>query len=421
MEASGVSDRGEFGWWKAREPNYSFLLKSDVVQLFAKSWPESARGGQLHFLRWFLEFVDKGPEEFLGLSDEDVKSCIKRACLQKVGEEKYATSRRIFYVVKRFLEVNGREVGFNRSERGMLLKRIQKKLGSECIPTREDIYRMVDAVPDKGFRQQLRERAILLCLWQSGVRASCLCSWRYGIFKEQLWPEVKVPVRIKVLAYRSRGVNDCAVDRKLSRYGVGFYYTFLHKEAGEALRGYLDARKRDGWVPGDGDPVFVTEGTTSQDRPISSMHLIEVVKNMAKQIGIRPETIWTHCLRKAFRKTLYKGGLDNDIGEVLMGHKLPGSKTSYFDYHDIDFVEKEYLKGFWERMSVNRITHLEEEIGGLRGVKEEMEALREENRALRERINGVVEARQESDGVMNKLFEDPEFRAVLRRKLKKLD
>jgi integrase len=420
MAANSVIERDEHGWFKAGEPNYSFLLKSKAVQFFEKSWPVTARGGQLHYLKWFLDYVDMGPEEFLGLSDEEVKNCIKRACLLKVGEEKYSASRRVFYVAKRFLEINGREVNFNRSERGMLLKRIRKKLGREYIPSREEIYRMVDAVPDKGFRQQLRERAILLCLWQSGVRASCLCSWRYGMFRDQLWPSIKVPLRIKVLAHRPRGINDCAVDRKLSSYGMGYYYTFLHEEAAKALRDYLDARMRERWTPRDSDPVFVTEGSTSQDKPISSMHLIEIVKNMGKQIGIDPDSIWTHCIRKSFRKALYRAGVDNDVAEALMGHKLAGSKTSYFDYKDVALVEKEYLSGFWGRISVSRITHLEEEVGGLRGIKEEMEALREENKDLKERINGIAETRRESDNVMDKLFEDPEFRVLLRKKLKEL-
>lgn len=191
-------------------------------------------------------------------------------------------------------------------------------------------------------------------------------------------------MQIKVLAHRPRGVNDCAVDRKLSAYGIGYYFTFLHEEAARALKAHLDTRREDGWGPKDRDPVFVTEGTTSQGKPITALHLIEVVKNLAKQIGIEPDTIWTHCLRKSFRKQLYRAGVDNDLAEALMGHKLAGSKGSYFDFKDVEFVEKAYLSAFWSRISLSRITHLEEQVGELRDLRAEVAALRAENAELLE-------------------------------------
>ena len=61
MAANNVIERDEHGWFKAVEPNYGFLLKSKAVQFFEKSWPVTARGGQLHYLKWFLDYVDMGP------------------------------------------------------------------------------------------------------------------------------------------------------------------------------------------------------------------------------------------------------------------------------------------------------------------------------------------------------------------------
>jgi hypothetical protein len=68
------------------------------------------------------------------------------------------------------------------------------------------------------------------------------------------------------------------------------------------------------------------------------------VKRTAKIAGLNPEGIWTHCLRKAFRKVLNNSDLDEDTREAVMGHKLPGSRGSYFDAHDVDEIEKKYLK-----------------------------------------------------------------------------
>jgi len=384
----GRYEHGEHGWFKPGERSYALLLKSKAVDLLAKSYPATSRPGNLYQLKWFLEFGKVGPEEFLGLDDKEIKQLVKRACLEKNSRGHYASARRMFYVVNRFLELNEREVSFNRNERRILFKRIPKKSGRQYIPSREDIYRMVDAYPDKGNNQQLRGRAIVLSLWQSGVRAKCLCSWTYGMFQDKLWPQPKVPVPIKVVAFRDKDVFNCAVDTKLSAYQVNYYYTFLHEEAAQALKKYLDARVKDGWHPQPEDPVFVTEGTASQGKQVKPFHLLAVVKNASKQIGIDPDSIWTHCFRKAFRKTLYRGGIDPDVAEAMMGHKLGASRGSYFDYHDIEFAKEQYLRGYWSPISEDHIKELEKRVAKTLAYEKRIEELEEKNIDLKQRLNG---------------------------------
>jgi len=374
MANKGNYTHGKHGWFESKPRSYGRLLKSEAVQVLAQSYPPSSRSGNLYQLQHFLEINKVGAEEVLTLSDKEIKKYVRKACLHKISEGHYESARRMFYVIRRFLELNDKEIHFNHTEKRTLFKRKLGRLAIQHIPTKTEIYRMVDAVSNKGARQQSRARAILLCLWQSGVRASCLCSWTWGIFKKQLYPQVKTPIPIKVVAERVEGLNDCALDTKLSSYAVGYYYTFLHESSAWALRTYLDERIADGWQPKDEDPIFVTEGVVSKNQPINSKHLLEVVKNCAKQIGINRKTVWTHTLRKAFRKELYKGGLDGDIAEALMGHKLPGSRGSYFDYHDVKFVANEYLKCFWNRIDIDRVTQLEKQIGDQkREMEEEIE------------------------------------------------
>jgi integrase len=395
-------------------------MKSDAVQMFAKSYPPSSRVGNLYQLQHFLDLNKLGPEEILELDDEELKACVRRAVLAKNAEGHYASGRRMFYVVRRFLELNGRELGFNRTQKKALLKRRPKKISRQYVPTREDIYRMVDAVADKGSRQQARARALILCLWQSGVRASCLCGWTYGIFKNQLWPTIKVPVEIKVVGYRPEGVVNCAQDTKLSSYNVGYYYTFLHEEAANALKTYLEERMKDGWQPEPEDFVFVTEGTVAKGDQLNAQHLVGIVKRAAEQIGIDPNSIWTHCLRKAFRKTLYRGGVDSDVAEALMGHKLPGSRGSYFDYHDVKFAANEYMRGFWSRIKVDRIRNLEDEIGELRKEREKRKQLESKYAELKQRLNGLTKDKGAIDKTMTQLVEDSEFQKFLEKKIREM-
>jgi site-specific recombinase XerD len=359
-------EHNEYGWFKPGPRSYGPLLKCDAVRLLWDSYGEDSktRVPAIYQLKHFLDFNSLGPEELLELSDDAIKAAIRRAVIKKNSNGTHSAARLMFYTIRRFLELNGRDISFSRNEKKILLKKMPNKIIKQYIPDGEDIYRMVDAYPRKNLTQWLRGKAILLSLWQSGVRAGCLCSWTFGIFQEQLYPLVKVPVRIKVVAKRPEGLYDVAEDTKLSSYAVNYYFTFLHKEAADALREYLDTRMSEGWKPSPSDPVFVTEGNLeiTQGSPINPKHVIELVKSAAQQIGIDSSTIWTHCFRKAFRKTLYRAGLDPDVSESLMGHKLPASRGSYFDYHDVSFAEGEYMKAPWERLSVDRFRKLETQI-----------------------------------------------------------
>ena len=415
---TGEDVHGKHGWFKPGKRSYARLLESDAVQLLAKTFSDKDRPGRLYQFQHFLEINKLDPDEALGLSEAEVKKCVKRACLTKQQEDHYAAARNLFYIVRRFFELNGKEIRFNRTEKKMLLKRKPKKIAKQHIPTREEIYRMADAFPNRNSRQHTRGKAMILSLWQSGVRSSCLCSWVYGMFKDQLWPQVKIPVTIKVVANRPDGVTDCAEDTKLSSYNVGYYYTFLHEEAALALRDYLNERIADGWQPEDSNPVFVTEASMTKGDPIDAQHVIGVVKTAAEQVGIDPDSIWTHCLRKAFRKTLYRGGVDPDCAEGLMGHKLPGSKGSYFDYHDASFVADEYMRGFWQRIGIDRIRGLEDEIGELRKEREKRQQLETKITELKQRLNGLTKPKKTIDTTMTQLLEDPEVQEVLKKKLK---
>jgi len=399
-------ERSAHGWFKSGEHSYEGLLKSKSVLLLVQTLTPSSKAGHLYQLKHFLDLNKLTPEKLLKSSDIQIKEAVKNAVLHKQQKKSFAASRKMFYIVRRFLEINGREVTFNRTERNLLLKREPKKVGREHVPTREELYRMVDSFPDKGPLQKKRGKALILCLWQSGVRVNCLCSWMYGIFKKQLYPELNIPIAIKVVANRPEGVYDCAVDTKLSSYAVNYYYTFLPKEGAEVLRDYLEERKKHGWTPKDNDPIFVTHGTVAEEngKPVTAHHVIEVVKNAAEQIGIPRQSIWTHCLRKAFRKTLYASGVDPDMAEALMGHKLGASKTSYFDYHDVEFARKIYEKCNWSRVDIGKIEAMEQEIVELRKAKQELETLKQNGQQKTSEIEDLKIRLSKMEEIFNAAF-----------------
>ena len=242
-------------------------------------------------------------------------------------------AKQIAITMKGFLESQDRRLEFKRSERIRTPPR--KKVAIEHVPTKAEVYQMAE---NSG---SLRNKAILLCLFQSGARVSCLCNWTYGLVGTQLFPEIVKPVRIRVTPN---------MDTKLSLYGLSYYVTGLKGEAALALRDYIEYRKKKGWTPAPSDPIIVSDEGLESQRRIVRENIWRIVKVSSKRCGINPESVWVHCLRKSFRKILNATPqIDEDTKEALMGHKLPGSRGSYFDYHDEDEVMAKYMQADFSR------------------------------------------------------------------------
>jgi integrase len=277
----------------------------------------------------------KNPADLLRLSDEEAKKLVKRVAQAYLQQGKHSWARIVTNTMRGFYEAHDRELKFKRAER--IRSPPRKKISHEHIPTKAEAFTMADVAGS------LRNRAMILSLLQSGVRVGCLVRWTYGLVAGQLYPDVKVPVEIRVTP---------AMDTKLNLYGLPYYVTYLHEEAAHGLKDYIEDRKRRGWKPQARDPIFVTESSASRDQPMDTTGVWEVVKNSARAAGLDPTMVWTHTLRKSFRKVLNAESsrdLDDDTREALMGHKLPGSRGSYFDYHDTDEVREKYVKIDWSR------------------------------------------------------------------------
>ena len=94
----------------------------------------------------------------------------------------------------------------------------------------------------------------------------------------------------------------------------------------------------------DQDFVFKPARKFAKNKRTEPDRVLELVKAAARAVGLDPKTVWTHVLRKSFRKVLNATPeLDEDTKEALMGHTLPGSRGSYFDVHDIDEIAAKYM------------------------------------------------------------------------------
>jgi len=342
-------ERGVHDWFSPGKHSYEPLLESKAV----KDWISlyQSVGTRTYYLRC-LEKVVKvsgfSPDKLLQLSAKEAKRVVFDAASKWVEKGNPCFGRKMQIAMKSFYYAHDVELMWKRNE---IIHYPPKKISVEVIPDKAEVYRMVDAA------ETMRNKAVLLCLFQSGVRVNCLCRWTYGMFKDQLYPEMQLPIRVKVTA---------SLDTKLSGYGLSHYYTFLQAEAATALKEYLEHRKLKGWKPQDTDLIFVTEGTASWDRPLRPMMVWEMVKYLAEKVGLDKRSIWVHCFRKSFRKVLNATQnakiVDEDFKEAVMGHKLPGSRGNYYDYHDVDEAAQKYMRCCFGREESNRLSDFEAEL-----------------------------------------------------------
>jgi site-specific recombinase XerD len=322
----GSKPKDTHGLWVGTSKSYDFLLDSPVVKLWIDSYTSpKTRDDYLRCLELVVKETGRSPEELLALSPSEARREVVSVSQGLVKEEKYTYARQVLTVLKGFFEVNDKVLKLHRSDR---VKKIRKKVRYEHIPSSEEIYRMVDASP------RIRDKAILLCLFQSGVRVGCLIRWKVGTVKPHLFPNIEVPVPLKI-------TND--LDTKLSGYELGYYYTFLGHEAAQALKDYLEERISKEGRFRDDDYIFKGLTRRATRGRLHDKDIRAIVKSAAKSIGINPKSVWTHLIRKSFRKVLNQSDLDEDTKEALMGHRLPGSRANYFDYHDISEITRKYL------------------------------------------------------------------------------
>lgn len=195
--------------------------------------------------------------------------------------------------------------------------------------------------------------------------------------REQLYPTIKTPVYLKI-------TNQ--MDTKLSGYGLNYYYTFLQHEAAQALRDYMDLREKQGPLK-DSDLIFGPARRFAKNKHTEPDRILMLVKAAARGAGLDPRSVWTHTLRKSFRKVLNATpDLDEDTKEALMGHSLPGSRGNYFDLHDIDEIAGKYMRAnFGPETDAGRLRRVESEMEAMRDRLAKVEAVYSEKLKIKEK------------------------------------
>jgi integrase/recombinase XerD len=348
-------------------------------------------GAQLHRF-----CVDTGisPEEFRDMSRLEARDAAWKYVKPFVGKYNSKAKNLLAALKSFYRNKDGETLPFDSRRGGKhYIPKRRKRASLEHVPSKSEMYRIIDSA------NNVRDKAILLFLFQAGLRVNALCNLRFRDVEKQLYPadgeSPRIPLALKI-------TDD--IDTKLRGYYLPFYYTFLQGEAVEALKGYCDKHHKDR----EGEaPLFYS----SIGEPMKKHGVWEVVKRCTRRAGLDPKEVWTHTIRRVFRDVLRHSNLNNDFQEALMGHVIPGSGENYFSRNKPEDLATEYMKINFNRTAPkSRIAAMENELLELRKTKKELAE-------LKVKFQGLSSVRNQSDLIISALFQDPRFERLVFEKL----
>lgn len=232
----------------------------------------------------------------------------------------------------------------------------------------------------------VRNQAIFLVLYESGMRPNTLRKLRWRHIKEEFL-EQRIPMKIKLTS----DILKCRVSER---------WTFIGEDGYKALKRYLAVK---GLPQKDEDYVFTKEKPTGGQLGISafSQSFNKLVKKLSLAEprgpeGKKPKEIRLYCLRKAFDKYL---DADEAYKEFWTGHT---STMTHYVSNDPEHHRKLYAQGYenlrlFKRADTEVIARLTQENADLKERVDRLEKILGEIADLRAQIkreDGLLEQRE---------------------------
>lgn len=279
------------------------------------------------------------PEEWRNLDKFKARDMAWDFVKPKIAEHSTSAKNILVALKSWYRNKDGEQLPFDIGRGGKHYLHVRiKKAATEHIPNKKEMFQIIDMA------SSLRDKAILLFLFQSGVRVNVLQHITYGNVQDQLDKDL---ITLKITGQ---------LDHKLRGRDIPFYYTFLNGEATETLKQYCRTEHKHS---GPEMPLFFTKGK----QPVNQQWIWRIVKMCVERAGFDPKTISTHTIRKAFRKIVRQTDIDDDDKEQLMGHVISGSRQTYYDQKDVELIKKAYRKcNFQREVPESEVTKLRKQL-----------------------------------------------------------
>jgi site-specific recombinase XerD len=229
-----------------------------------------------------------------------------------------------------------------------------------------------------------RDRAIILTLFQSGMDISTLCSLKHGDVAEGL---AKNEHPLKLDLYRQKSGTE--------------FYTFLGRDAAEAVRAYLNDVKARGITVNNKTPLFLKESNKAKLREgIVPSTVQGMLKHVAVKAGFVDKQnngkdfnpLSPHALRESFGSIMTGKGVPDVVVDFWLGHEIGEMAEAYKSakFEDIRqiYLEREPFISITPKVDVEEIkTKVREEISQrTRQLQTLVNGLSAENLDLRSRM-----------------------------------
>jgi len=309
------------------------------------------------------------PEKWRKLDKFEARDLAWKYLEPKIRESSSVAASTLMALKSWFRNLNGEQLPLDSGRGGKHYIRIKHvKQATEHIPNKTEMYQIIDMA------SSLRDKALLLLLFQSGVRVNVVEHLTYGDVADQISEDLIV---LKI-------TGD--LDHKLRGRDIPFYYTFLNGEGAETLTRYCKLTHKNSKPE---TPLFSTKGK----KPITQRWVWEVVKMCTERAGFKPRTISTHTIRKAFRKIVRRTDIDDDDKEQLMGHVIQGSREAYYDKKDVELIREAYQKcNFTREILESNYVKMKNELEQLQSLPGMVEELKRELAAMKSELNALKKA-----------------------------
>lgn len=389
------------------------LSDYNEIKKWVQGKKESSINNYFTAMRLYTDYTGMDPEQLIDEAEEDAK---------RPRRERGKPESRIMDFHKYLLNEHERMRGKNVGERGVsrnlskmyfsAIRGFYKENGfplnvktPKATNKREnfklelrpkDVKRLIDMAPS------LRDKAIILCMFQSGMDVSTICSLNYGDVERELI-DGKEPLMLHIIR---------------DKEGIEFH-TFFGRDAIAALKIYLEERvKKYGEKLTYETPLFVKEGAKKLTFERITTNLIQnmfrdlvldagiVTKDQLQMADINPAR--PHALRGAFSSILKLEGVNELFVEYMMGHVLPFN-GAYFRPHP-DELRKVYSE-YEHALSITEVAipageiekRLRLEIDERKSVIEKLEKRVLEIENIDKMVDLILEKMLSDEGIKEKL------------------
>jgi site-specific recombinase XerD len=263
-----------------------------------------------------------------------------------------------------------RVFGFLTSMRGVSKLPKPKVVHPRRILNVAEIKRLVD------FTMNLRDKAIILTMFQGALDVSTLCSLNYGHVASGL-ESGESPLKISNIYREKAGTS---------------FYTFIGHNAIDAINIYLSDLRSKGIILSPSDPLFLKDKIEKKERIESNL-----VQKSLREITIRAglvskkakanEQINPHALRESFGSIMGSHGLPDNMIDFLMGHSV-GELAEVYQRYQADLVKGEYARREIFLSTNLNGNGLGKEVGEL---KDDILQVRRENEGLKTELKNAYE------------------------------